>query len=116
GRGDLVAVGRALVVVAVLAATHDIAIDGYYIRALGKADQAALSGLRVMAYRVALLTGKGLLVALAGWTSWFWCFFTAGAILLVLALLHGLLLPRPREDERRAAATGSGTTLAYFLT
>ena len=53
-----------LIVIAVLSATHDIAIDGYYIRTLAREDQAALSGLRVMAYRLALLTGKGLLIAL----------------------------------------------------
>jgi len=115
GRGDLVVVARALVLVALLAATHDIAIDGFYIRGLGKSDQAALAGVRVVAYRVALLTGKGLLVALAGWTSWFWCFFAAGAILLALSALHAFLLPKPSEDERRARGGERGTTRTHFV-
>jgi PAT family beta-lactamase induction signal transducer AmpG len=99
--GDLAVVARALVVVAVLAALHDVAIDGFYLRALGKGEQAALSGPRVAAYRGALLVGNGALVALAGRTSWLLCFLAAGGLLLLLGLGHGLLLPR-----REAASPG----------
>lgn len=93
--GDLGAVARALVVVAVLAATHDIAIDGFYLQGLGQRQQAAYAGLRVAAYRVALLVGNGVLVWLAGTTSWRTCFLAAAALMAVLAGLHHLLLPRP---------------------
>ena len=47
---------------AFLAATHDIAVDGFYLEALDKRGQTELSGLRVAAYRAAMLTGNGLLV------------------------------------------------------
>lgn len=97
--GNLGTVARILVVVSILAATHDIAIDGFYLRALGKKDQAALTGLRVGAYRLALLVGNGLLVFLAGIVSWFLCFALAGAILGGLALLHALRLPRPQRGD-----------------
>lgn len=92
-RGDLRLVARGLVGIAVLAATHDIAIDGFYLRALGQDAQAALSGLRAAAFRVALFVGTSVLVVIAGRFSWRACFLAAGAILLVLALGHALLLP-----------------------
>lgn len=109
-RFDLAMVARALLVVAVLAATHDVAVDGFYMRALGKADQAALSGLRAGAYRVAMTAGKGGLVVLAGVLSWRASFFTAGATLLLLALIHGLALPR----ERARPADAAPRSLARF--
>jgi PAT family beta-lactamase induction signal transducer AmpG len=98
---DLGLVARLLLVLAVLGPTQDIAIDGFYLRVLGKADQAALSGLRVAAYRLAMLVGKGLLVMLAGWMSWRACFLIAGAIMAVLAVGHAAGLPRepPRSLE-----------------
>ena len=93
-RADLGTVARALVAVAILAALHDVAVDGFYLRSLGQDAQAALSGPRVAAYRAALLVGNGALVALAGRTSWFHCFAAAGGLMLALAALHAVLLPR----------------------
>lgn len=107
-RMDLGLVARAFLVVAVLAATHDVAVDGFYMRALGKTDQAALSGLRAAAFRVAMTAGKGGLVVLAGVLSWRASFFTAGATLLILALVHGLALPRPRAREAGSAPASLG--------
>lgn len=89
--------------VAVLAATHDMAVDGFYLRTLDKRSQAGLSGLRIAAYRAALLVGNGALVWLAGHSSWGWSFAVAGALLLALALGHAAVLPaeeRPVEARR----------------
>ncbi len=47
-------------------ATHDIAADGFYMLALSKGDQAFFVGIRSTFYRIAMLTGQGLLVILAG--------------------------------------------------
>lgn len=106
GRGDLGLVARGLVVVSVLAATHDIAVDGFYLRALpGRRAQAALSGLRVTAYRAALLVGNGALVALAGVTSWQVCFGVGAAMLLALAAGHAALLP---GEERTRGLSSPG--------
>jgi PAT family beta-lactamase induction signal transducer AmpG len=102
GKGDLATVAVALAAVAFLSATHDVAIDGFYIRALSKEGQAAFTGLRISAYRAALLVGKGVLVALAGLTSWTVCFLAASGIMLVLTLIHALILPR---EERRVGAS-----------
>lgn len=103
-REDLAFVAWVFAAISFLAATHDIAVDGFYLRALGKSDQAALSGLRVSGYRAALWVGRGLLVTLASETSWRWCFFLASGILLALALLHAAFLPR---EVRRPPAEAS---------
>lgn len=47
-------------------ATHDIAADGFYMLALSESDQAFFVGIRSTFYRIAMLTGQGLLVILAG--------------------------------------------------
>src|SRR5438477_11498486 len=91
---DLTFAAKIFLVIAFIAATHDIAIDGYYIQSLNDAEQAAFSGLRVAAYRVALLVGNGALVVLAGKVSWQACFLTAAGILGVLAVWHHLVLPK----------------------
>lgn len=100
---DLAFAARAFLVVAFLAATQDIAVDGFYLHALPKDAQAAFSGLRVAAFRVAMLVGKSLLVALAGWASWRACFLTAGALLALLAGGHAVGLPRDRARPAAAA-------------
>jgi PAT family beta-lactamase induction signal transducer AmpG len=100
---DLGTALRAFLVVAVLAAAQDVAVDGFYMRALGKTDQAQLSGLRAAAFRVAMLVGKGGLVILAGRLSWRACFFTGGGVMLLLALAHAVALPRERPRDVSAA-------------
>lgn len=91
---DLSAAARVLLVVAVLAAAQDVAVDGFYMRALGKTDQAELSGLRAGAFRLAMLAGKGGLVMIAGRLSWRACFYTGGGVMLALAIIHAFALPR----------------------
>jgi PAT family beta-lactamase induction signal transducer AmpG len=89
-----VALSAALIgVVAIASATHDIAIDGFYLGALDPGRQASHSGLRVAAYRAALLVGNGALVALAGKTSWPMAFLVASALMLALAVTHSRVLP-----------------------
>ncbi len=47
-------------------ATHDIAADGFYMLGLDEHDQAWFVGIRSTFYRLAMLTGQGLLVIVAG--------------------------------------------------
>ncbi|WP_437309413.1 MFS transporter [Sorangium sp. So ce388] len=99
--------------VAVAAATHDIAVDGFYLQALDKDAQAAFSGLRVGAYRLALLAGA-LLVAFAGWASFGASFAVAAALLALLAGAHGVGLPRPAAAARPEAAPGAAAGLRRY--
>lgn len=48
-------------------ATHDIAADGFYMLGLSKHDQAFFVGIRSTFYRMATLTGQGLIIILAGY-------------------------------------------------
>ncbi|HAJ57952.1 MAG TPA: MFS transporter, partial [Cyanobacteria bacterium UBA8543] len=55
-----------LTVGAFISATYDIATDGFYMLALSNEQQAFYAGIRSTFYKVAMLFGSGLLVALAG--------------------------------------------------
>jgi PAT family beta-lactamase induction signal transducer AmpG len=106
--------------VSVVSATHDIALDGFYMLALDERAQAALSGLRVAAWRLSLIfaggglvAGVGALRARLGWgvaQSWTAGLLLCAAITAALALLHAALFPRPPGDrpagEERSEAAG----------
>jgi len=47
-------------------ATHDIAADGFYMLGLEEHQQAYFVGIRSTFYRIAMITGQGLLIILAG--------------------------------------------------
>ncbi|RMF07175.1 MAG: MFS transporter [Candidatus Neomarinimicrobiota bacterium] len=48
-------------------ATHDIAADGFYMLGLSQKNQAWFVGIRSTFYRLAMITGQGLLIILAGY-------------------------------------------------
>jgi PAT family beta-lactamase induction signal transducer AmpG len=106
-------------VMAFVAATNDIAIDGYYLEALPSRDeQSLLSGYRVLAYRLAMVFARSGLVGVVAWSAakaagsspamtWIPAFSLAGAVLCVLALLHLAILPR--LEQRTVVESNSGT-------
>ena len=47
-------------------ATHDIAADGFYMLGLDDSQQSFFVGIRSTFYRLAMITGQGLLIILAG--------------------------------------------------
>jgi PAT family beta-lactamase induction signal transducer AmpG len=87
-------------IAAFVAATHDIAIDGYYLAALDKGEQTKFLGYRVMAYRVAMLTGTGVIVTIGTAFSWMAAFLAAGLLLGLLAVYHRFFLPECEEQRR----------------
>jgi MFS transporter, PAT family, beta-lactamase induction signal transducer AmpG len=87
-------------VAAFVAATHDIAIDGYYLAALDKQEQTKFLGYRIMAYRVAMLTGTGVIVTIGTSFSWLAAFLTAGLLLGLLATYHYFFLPECEQQRR----------------
>ena len=48
-------------------ATHDIAADGFYMLGLNEHQQTYFVGIRSTFYRIAMITGQGLLIILAGY-------------------------------------------------
>ena len=89
---------------AFIAATHDIAIDGYYLAALDKQQQTKFLGYRVMAYRVAMLTGTGVIVTIGAAFSWTMAFLAAGLLLGLLTVYHRFFLPECETERRPFAA------------
>ncbi len=104
-------------------ATHDIAADGFYMIALSEKDQTFYVGIRSTFYRVSTIVGQGLLIMLAGTlevytrnpqTAWAYTFVTVATVMLLLALYHTFMLPRPADDTDAAHPT-IRSTVAEFL-
>lgn len=95
----LTLVGLVFAVTAVVSATHDIAIDGFYLEALDEAGQSRYVGLRAAAYRVAMASGGGI-VWLGGRWGWTLALFVAAAGMVVPLLVHVLVLPRVETRQR----------------
>src|SRR3989442_14995017 len=73
-----------LILLAVLSATQDIAIDAYTIELLEKHEMGVANGVRVTAYRLALIAAGGVVVAAARVAGW-------GVMFIGAAVLMGLL-------------------------
>jgi PAT family beta-lactamase induction signal transducer AmpG len=97
----------ALGLLAIVHATHDIACDGFYLQALDKAAQALYSGVRIAAFRVAMIVGASVLVVLAGQTSWPLGFGAAGALMILVALVNMLVMPVTGDPAPAAPLPGS---------
>jgi len=128
-RAALVAMAAALLVVAVLpaapvgvplvvalfafttaAATQDVAIDAYTIELLAPGEEGVANGVRVSAYRAALIFAGGVLVALAGRAGWPVTFALAAVALLAIALVAGrapATAHRPQPPREWARSLGA---------
>lgn len=93
--------------IAFSSATHDIAADGFYIAALSNYQQAWFVGIRSTFYRLAMITGQGLLVMFAGYLeartnsvglAWSLTFYVLAGLFLILFTWHRFVLPLPAAD------------------
>ncbi|MBI4802448.1 MAG: MFS transporter [Elusimicrobia bacterium] len=109
---------------AFISATHDIAVDGFYMLALTKEDQAFFVGIRSMFYRFAMIFGTGFLVFRAGKmqeagdtpaAGWGTMLTISAAFFLALFIYHKFALPYPAEDVSKAKAE-PGPLLRSVLT
>ncbi len=105
-------------------ATHDIAADGFYMLGLSKHDQTWFVGIRSTFYRLAMITGQGLLIMLAGSLeelmqspgavstdltgaglesgiayAWVITFYVMAGLFLLFFAWHRFVLPRPVDDK-----------------
>jgi PAT family beta-lactamase induction signal transducer AmpG len=81
-----------LVLIVILSATQDVAIDAYTIQSTTTLELGVANSVRITLYRIAMLTAGGLLVWLAGRIGWFES-FSVGAVLLAALAVGALLLP-----------------------
>lgn len=82
---------------AILSATQDIACDAYTIRLLHEKELGVANGVRVSAYRMALIASGGLLVAISGWVGWEGVFLTAAGVMLACSIASSKLPHHIRE-------------------
>ena len=94
-------------VVAACSATHDIAADGFYILANSEGEQTFFSGVRSAFFKVSAIAWQGGLLVLVGWLtkawgykmSWQVGYCLAAAVLILTAVYHRFILPRPEKDK-----------------
>ncbi len=111
-------------------ATHDIAADGFYMLALDDSQQSFFVGIRSTFYRLAMITGQGLLIILAGFLekstgkiplSWSITFLVLSGLFIAFFVYHNFILPYPASDVERKGQTPRkilvefGNTFASFF-
>lgn len=89
-------------------ATNDIASDGYYLLALKEEQQSFFIGLRSTFYRVAMVTGQGLFVIVAGYLevkfgdntkAWSLTMVMIAGLMFVLTLINLLTTPNVEKAK-----------------
>ena len=123
-----------LFIMAFASATHDISADGFYMIELDEHTQNYFVGIRNTFYRLAVIFGNGVLVAIPGVLSvyfrcsiafaWSIVFYGIAGIFIGLWLYHGWILPNSEvqgregaEEPRSASDVWSGlrhTLLTFF--
>jgi MFS transporter, PAT family, beta-lactamase induction signal transducer AmpG len=89
-----------LVLIVLLSATQDVAIDAYTIQSTTTRELGVANSVRITLYRVAMLTAGGLLVWLAGRIGWSSSFSIGAALLAGLAAAAFLLPVVDRTADR----------------
>ncbi len=99
-------------VMAFMSATHDVAADGYYMLELDSHEQSLFVGIRNTFYRIALIFGQGVLIALAGILqlyyrdmkafTWSLVFYGMAGLFIAIYLYHSAFMPRPADDVPHA--------------
>ncbi|MFA5670538.1 MAG: MFS transporter [Balneolaceae bacterium] len=114
-----------LFVLAFSSATHDIAADGFYMLALSDDRQAFFVGIRSTFYRLAIMSGEGLFVVIAGIIasstgnvefSWVVVFSILSVLMLLLSAYHAFILPKPIGDISEKTSADSTLLKDFFLT
>jgi PAT family beta-lactamase induction signal transducer AmpG len=116
--------------IAFSSATHDIAADGFYMLGLDSSQQSFFVGIRSTFYRLAMITGQGLLIIVAGalelYTgkirlAWSITFFILAGLFGLFFIYHRFILPHPDADTTKTENSPSqifrefGLTFASFF-
>lgn len=101
-------------IMAFASATHDISADGFYMIELDEHTQTYFVGIRNTFYRLAVIFGNGVLVAIPGvltvffrnQTAFVWSlvFYGLAALFIALWLFHSYILPKPAEDSNGSSS------------
>lgn len=96
----LVAASAVFIVLAILSATHDIAIDGLYLEVLDKKQQEALVGWRAPPWRLALMLVTGPMAIVCDKQGWLLGGLVLAGAMFSLFLFHLMFLPRSEVPKR----------------
>jgi PAT family beta-lactamase induction signal transducer AmpG len=89
-----------LVLIVLLSATQDVAIDAYTIQSTTTRELGVANSVRITLYRIGMLTAGGLLIWLAGRIGWSESFSFGAALLAGLAVCAFLLPTVDRGSEK----------------
>lgn len=103
----------------IIAATSDIAIDGYYMEALDKDGQAKYVGYRVMAYRIAMMIGTGIIASIGLSPkvpmSWLVAFVLAAILYGGFFVYHIFFLPKVETEKKPISQVWKSILKLRFL-
>ncbi len=98
-------------IVAFSSSTHDIAADGFYMLSLDENQQSFFVGIRSTFYRIAMITGQGVMIMIAGTfesssaigskvtaEAWATTFYLAALLFALITLYHTMFLPYSKKD------------------
>ncbi|MDR1644268.1 MAG: MFS transporter [Tannerellaceae bacterium] len=111
--------------IAFSSATHDIAADGFYMLGLSVRNQAFFIGIRTIFYRIATVTGQGLLLLLAGFLetrtgqipyAWSIVFLLLAGVFVGACAWHRFILPLPADDKQRSEVSPRTILLEFGKT
>lgn len=103
-------------VAAFASASNDVASDGFYMLALAKEQQSLFLGIRSTFYRLAMLSGNGLIVIIAGFLeqkygdktkAWSYTMVIVGLIMAVITIYNYFSTPKIGENEIESTAKAS---------
>ena len=98
-------------------ATNDIASDGYYMLGLTEKKQSFFVGMRSTFYRLAMVTGEGLIVVLAGFLenkygdntkAWSVTMSAAAFLMLIMTVANFFVTPKYESEDIEVKEKPSG--------
>ena len=93
---------------ALLSATHDVTIDGFYLEVLDEAEQSRFVGIRQLSYKLASLLVRGPGVVFAGLVGWRFGLLALALVMAGITVLHAKILPRTEVAKSNVGALLTG--------
>lgn len=115
---SLLPLAAGFLLLGLLSATHDIAIDGFYLEVLDERDQSNFVGYRAAAFKISVVLVGGPLIYVCAKLGWTVGLLIAAVIMALLLALHVWLLPRseqPRRPWTELAKLASWRTLPLLV-
>lgn len=92
-------------------ATQDIVVDAYRIEAADNDNQAAMSAMYILGYRVALLASGAGALLIADFGSWSLAYLSCG-VMMGIGLITTLLVSEPTSHEQKESVNSPAATIA----